>query len=331
MVAWVEVLVKMVDAPSVPIQGTIRRTGLMEGVVGFAGDIPPVFVSGLDDLQVWRDGSKIRVETSAGKPVVIGDGSQVWSFAYGGDVPIQGPQSQLSYQGPGSELLTSRPASGWVGDDFTTPVGPIDEIEFLGRACWSFDLAPPSHKPHPMQMVVDQLTGMVLEQRNDGFDHAVSFVEFTAGIPIDASIFEWTGDVTVPDRDFRRLSSVNTASLAARRQEELDWFRDNVTTAALTIPITADLDVVRLQSRNDDGEFVAMIGTGPIEGRLARRRRSTLPWDEPWQDDAQTWSTPDHDWAIDLFGLILDDAALADLRQRLHPGVEVIGVPDIDS
>ncbi|GGF12138.1 hypothetical protein [Williamsia phyllosphaerae] len=331
MVAWVEVLITMVDAPSVPIQGTIRRTGPVEPYLSYGGDIPPVYVDGVDDLLVWRDGPNVRVDTVDGAPLARTDGEHAWRWAFGQDLPLLGSAQELGYHGPGNELLTSRPASRWIGTDFAQPVGAIEEVEFLGRACWSFELAPPAHKPHPMQMVVDQRTGMVLEERNDGFGIAVGFIEFTAGIPIDATTFAWTGDIHTPEPwEVPDVRSPAAPSHAERKRRQLNWFRSHVTELDLAVSVRVDLDLVNLDAHDDNGAFIARLGWGPVSGLLARRRRSSLPWEEEWQDDAQTWSTPEHDWAVDLYGLVLDDAALADLQQRLHPGVHVTGVPQID-
>lgn len=328
MVAWIEVLIAMVEAPSVPIQGTIRRTGPVESSISFVGDVPPVFVSGVDDLRVWRDGRRVRVDTADGRPVARTDGDRAWRWAFDDDLPIEAAVDELGYVGPGSELLTTRPPSRWIGDDFTHPVGAIDEIDFLGRPCWSFDLAPPAHKPHPMQMVVDTQTGMVLEERNDAFGVAVGFVEFTAGIPIDPDIFVWTGDVSAPAHHVP--SSRSTPSLDERRGDELRWFRENVTDTELSARVPVILTVKGLQDHDDTGRFEAWVGNGPVEGRLARRPRSHQPWDEFWMAEAQVWSTAKHDWAIRLYGITLDDAALADLRRQLHPGDDVVGQPPVE-
>ena len=66
--------------------------------------------------------------------------------------------------GPGDVLIRTRSANEWTGSDFTRPTDrPVREIDFLGRHCWEVELAPPSYKPAPIQLVVDVATGTVLE------------------------------------------------------------------------------------------------------------------------------------------------------------------------
>ena len=126
----------------------------------------------------------------------------------------------------------------------------------------------------------------------------------------------------------QQLSEV--PSLAERRVHAQNWFRQNVTDTALSARVPVDLTVRALRDHDDFGRFEAWIGTGPVEGRLARRPRSQQPWDEFWISDAQTWSTALYDWAIHLYGVALDGDALADLRRQLHPNDEVIGGPPVE-
>ena len=182
----------------------------------------------------------------------------------------------MGYVGPGRELLVTQPASRWVGNDFTTPNGPIEDVEYLGRLCWQVELKPPTHKPHPMQLVIDQQTGAILQQRNDGFDIAVRFIEFTAGIPINPYTFEWDGPIRPPRQkpgadDF---TSSFVPSQGGQKDDHQAWFAQHVTANPLTVPITANLTVVHLHQHDDDGSFDAEISDGPIAGRLARRPRT---------------------------------------------------------
>jgi hypothetical protein len=333
VVAWIEVLTKIVDGPKAPIEGIISRTGpidtarlMMSGI----DDVMPLYVAGVDDLQVWRDEPKVRVESMAGKPLVIHNGETVWRFAHHEDLPVVAPRRTVSYAGPGSELLKTQPASRWVGNDFTTPDKPISEIDYLGRPCWAVELKPPKHKPHAMQLVIDQQTGTILQQRNDGFDIAISFIAFTAGIPIDPALFEWTGPVRPPrltpaPDDFR---SATIPSQGERKDRHRQWFNQHVTDRPLTIPIVAELTIENLRHHDDDGAFEADIGSTVISGRLARRPRSTTPWHVlSEQPTLQTWSTENHDWAIAIHTGTLDDAALGALQQILHPESPVTGPP----
>ncbi|HEY9312394.1 hypothetical protein [Williamsia sp.] len=297
------------------------------------GEAMPLYVAGVDDLQVWRDEPKIRVESMAGQPLVIHNGETVWRFAHQEDLPTAAQREKVSYVGPGRELLVTQPASRWIGNDFTTPDKPIEEIEYLGRACWAVELRPPKHKPHAMQLVIDQHTGTILQQRNDGFDIAIRFIAFTAGIPIDPAVFEWTGPVRPPryslaPDDFR---SSFIPSLGERKDIHRQWFSQHVTERPLTIAITAELTIENLRYHDDEGAFEADIGSMVITGRLARRRRSTATWDLLWDlPTLQTWTTTEHDWAIAMHTGKLDDNALNALQHILHPDAPVVGRPETE-
>ncbi|OZG29127.1 hypothetical protein BH683_010685 [Williamsia sp. 1138] len=332
MTAWIEVLKTMVDGPHAPIQGVISRSGEVQGgLYGHMGDIAPVYVSGVDDLQVWRDGPKVRVETVAGDLVVMTDGQTVWRFARHEELPLRGAAREMSFIGPGKELLVTRSAGDWVGGRWTTPTGPIRDIEYLGRPCWSVELAPPRDKePYARQLTVDQRTGAVLQQRVDAAGTAVSFIEFTAGIPIDPAMFVWTGEIGTSEF-LRRgdFHSMQTPSVGIRKDEQHNWFREHVTSRDLAIPITLDLNMHLLRSHEEDGSFDAAIGEWPL-GRLARRRRSTDEWFLGWDIPVvHAWTAGEFDWVV---GIVLGDLAaesLAMLQRLLHPEEPVSGTPPL--
>ena len=79
----------------------------------------------------------------------------------------------------------------WSGDDFTRPSGPAREVRFLGRSAWEIELAPPPRKPHPMQLIVDQQTGLVLREGNAAFGTFTEWtsLDLTAELPDD--LFVW--------------------------------------------------------------------------------------------------------------------------------------------
>ncbi len=91
----------------------------------------------------------------------------------------------------------------WTGDDFTRPTGPAREVRFLDRSAWQIELAPPPRKPHPMQLIVDQQTGLLLREGNAAFG---TFTEWTsldlaAELPDDCS-----SGATATTCSLRRLS-----------------------------------------------------------------------------------------------------------------------------
>lgn len=53
------------------------------------------------------------------------------------------------------------------------------------RLTRAVELAPPEHKAYPIQLVVEAQTGIVLEQRNEGFGTVDVWVEFVVGDVLD--------------------------------------------------------------------------------------------------------------------------------------------------
>lgn len=54
------------------------------------------------------------------------------------------------------DLLTPR------DDDFTRPIGPVEETTVIGRTAWRVLLAPPPRKPEPVWQVLDVESGVTL-------------------------------------------------------------------------------------------------------------------------------------------------------------------------
>ena len=100
----------------------------------------------------------------------------------------------------------------------------------------------------------------------------------------------------------------------------------------IEIPVRLDLTPfwVEVPERNT-GEFVASLGPPDKRrtGRLMRRRRSPEPWAVRSPQEQRAWSTPDFDWMCEVTVGRIDDAGLATLQQRLHPGVPVTGAPEL--
>lgn len=318
MTTWVEVLTAMVDGPSKPITGVVE-TILPEGhseTFGWAG-APPVVVGLPLRVRMWRDGSRLRVDLLDGTPAFRSDGESVWRFGSRGEPPLRAERRRIHYTGPGRTLIQVRPAGDWAGsDDFTRPTDkPIESVEFLGRAAWEVELAPPQHKPHPIQQVVDKETGAVLQSRNDAFGMSSSFVEFEVLDGVDAAFFSYDGPV-VEDAD-RRQAQRQAAD--AEREEQCAWFRENVGATEVSIPVTLDARLDHVHRRDADGGFEATLRLpGHRHASLARRPRSDEPWELRWSGEVSRWSTAEFDWAVTLHDLPLDDAALASLQEQLQ-------------
>lgn len=167
-------------------------------------------------LRVRRDGERIRIEEQSGAPSLIADDEHWWSFSEGA-IPIEGSRRTLHFAFHGTELLDRRRPEDFIGTDFTQPTGPVSATTFLDRSAWTVELAPPSHKPHPLQLVVDAETGIVLQQRNDGFESIDEWTESVVGEVFDDALFHWSGEVR-SSRDGAERMREHEADMAERRK-----------------------------------------------------------------------------------------------------------------
>ena len=333
-IPWVQVLVQMVHGPDVSIRGIVRsvdhdnRPRNKVGWTTIGNQVPPTLAGGgvdATEIRVWRDGMRVRIEEPDGTVVLLCDGTTCWRFRPNRDLPLAAPVETLQFRGNGTDLLARRPAAHWVGDDFTHPVGPIATTLFLDRPAWTFELAPPPHESHPMQMVVDQATGLVLQQRSDGAGLMEEWVELTVGEVFDDALFVWNGAADSAEDERRR----QLAEHHDRRAQRLDWFRTHVTAEPLQVAVVADVNVDYVHTFDEHtGAFEASLGRQMITGSLARRPRSSQPWELRWAGPVHRWSTADFDWAVALHDTELPVESLATLQTRLHPGVPVLDPTD---
>lgn len=324
MTTWVEVLVTMADGPSLPVRGVIRKTpDEPEPVRVFtAGDHMPFVVDiGAGDVRIWRDRSRVRVESLDGQPLFITDGETAWNFEGPGQPPLQGSANSVRYLGTGRDLLFNRPAHEWVGSRYTRPTGPVGARDFLGRHCWTVDLAPHRHEEGTRTLVVDAESGAVLQQGNETAGFHVSYIELTVGEPVDPDLFTWSG----PVQTFENRQREYAAERESERASRTDWFRANVTDRPLSARVLVDLDIAETHTVDPEtGAFEATLGSGATTGILARRQRSNRPWNLRWPGDVHRWSTDEFDWAVVVHQVELDADALAELQASLHPGETAI-------
>jgi hypothetical protein len=327
---WIEVLKVLVDGPRLPVRGVVRTVeaeliGKTE-TFGFIGCPPlPVAIDG-HDVRVWRHGLRVRVERPDGTPYFITDGDTAWRFAEeSGARPTYVAADRVYYNGPGSELLITRDSRDWLqGDDFTRPTGPISETVFLGRDCWEVELAPPPHKEHPLQLVIDVASGAVLQQRSDAFAMSVSFTEIQVGGAVDDSLFAWGGSADSLD-ELRAAERTEAAAadevLQSRRRA---WFAQNVSDPEMTVSLQVGLSISAFYELDQtEGSFYASLSSTlgwQFSGILARRVRRADKWELHSGRLARHWSTASFDWACWLNDAPLDDDTLAQLQRHLHPG-----------
>jgi hypothetical protein len=326
--SWVELLVLMVHGPQPEptVRGAIRSTepADVDTYWASAGDTLPVPAgtrphtvdrAAPPPVRVWRDGAKVRIEEPDGALNLIVGESRCWRFDGAHESPVESDAQAVYYGGNGTELLTRRDAESFLGDDFTRPTGPVAATTFLGRRAWSVELRPPPRKPHPLQIIVDAETGLVLQQRNDGSGIVTEWVEFVVGEPLEPELFTWSGPVRSADEQQAEWRAEHERDDALRRR----WFADNVT----PLPLTLELQVAVHVHVHDDatGAFEGSIDHG--RGSVARRPRSDEPWDLHWQSVQHRWSTGRWDWAVSIHDNQLTPTGLESLRRQLsgedHP------------
>ena len=74
-------------------------------------------------------------------------------------------------------------------DDFTRPMGPVEQTEFLGRPAWQVLLAPPAHKPRPVRQILDVASGVTLAYRDPDGVSIAEFTAFETGVDLPAETF----------------------------------------------------------------------------------------------------------------------------------------------
>jgi len=299
---WPELLQLMtVGPPNEPtVRGAIRHRGRDEGWVVYGGIAGPPPIAGIragidpaypPPLRVWRHGNRVRLEEPDGRVNLIVSDDRLWQFNGDRGVLIESPRRDVQYMCSGTQLLERRPLVEYAGNDFTQPAGNVEPTTFLGRPAWAVELAPPPHKPHPMQLVVDAETGIVLQQRNDGFGTVDEWVEFVTGEDFNSDVFTWSG----PSMSAEELHAIQDAEHEADMAQRREWFSNHVTSS----PLRIEFEIAPLvHVHASDGSFEASLGDRAFYGSLARRSHSTAPWELRWQRVDHRWSTKNWDWAL---------------------------------
>ena len=300
-----------VDVPDPSVHGVIRSAGggdLPGNSMGWFASSPagrPVMTGsdlpeGATDARAWRDGDRVRVEAADGSPTFITDGTTTWTFdEFAGDgVPSASTGHPVSFVGYGTHLLARRDPMDFLGDDFTRPTGPARAVTHLGRPAWEVELAPPPHKPYPLRLVVDAATGLVLEQRVEAVGAVDAWTELSMGDPLDPSLFTWTGLVRSPEEE----RATGLAEHEAERAAGATWWDRYVGQRRQGVTVEADLDLslTWVHEHDDDGSFHASLGGDEQNVSLARRPRSSTPWNLHWWGNPtpHRWSTQRWDWAF---------------------------------
>jgi hypothetical protein len=154
------------------------------------------------DYRVYRRGRLYRCASLDGRVHAIAGRDRYWIRRENGRI-WSDPRDRFVGAPDDYEFGTARPVPDrWDGDDFTRPTGPPVEVTFLDRTAWQVELAPPAHKPHPMQMIIDAESGLLLRQANNALD---IFHEWVA-LDTDAQLPDERFEYTETDRPASRYS-----------------------------------------------------------------------------------------------------------------------------
>jgi hypothetical protein len=235
--------------------------------------------------RVAKRGNLVRREHLDGRPIAIlgHDTKLIWLD--GAELPTAFRNAAWGWDD--QRVVQRRALSSWEGDDFTHPTGPVQATTMLGRSAWSVELAPPAHKPFPLTLVVDAETGVVLQERNDGFGSVAEWVEISFGPELPDEMFAWTGDSLEPrDRwaDHEREMASRREWLAAR----------GIGDPSLTVEAPLSLHMWD----DESGEFEAGVQFS-LSASVVRRRRSDADWDtgNNWPHEYR-WSDREWDWYV---------------------------------
>jgi hypothetical protein len=153
------------------------------------------------DYRIYRRGALYRCVSLDGSVHAIAGHDTYWIRRENGQM-WSGVRDRFIGAPDDYEFGTARPhPDRWEGDDFTRPTGPPVEVMFLGRTAWQVELAPPAHKPHPVQVIIDAETGLPLREGNAAFGVFHEWVELDTDAHLPDELFEYT-DADRPGRRY---------------------------------------------------------------------------------------------------------------------------------
>jgi hypothetical protein len=149
---------------------------------------------------LFARGDRLRVEDGSG-PLHVQD--EQWALVRDGrgrmvrhrvdahdSVGVQDghPWTLIGHPHERGELFTGE-------DDFCTAAGPARAVAVAGRPGWQVELVPPRRKPHPLILVVDDATGILLRMSGGpgGDAFVVEMTELSTDVEVDDASFRWTG------------------------------------------------------------------------------------------------------------------------------------------
>ncbi len=295
---WVALLGLMVDGPVSEREPSIR---------GMVRSVDPTTADSDGRARVWRDGILARVENPSGRPMLIVGSERAWRFGERQAVPPETASVEARTNFHGAGLLWRRPAQSFLGNDFTRPTGPAWSTRLLDRPAWEVELAPPSHKSYPIQLVVDAETGIVVSSATTVSDRS------TSG-PSSSLVSGWV-----------QLSSRGTGQSAMRVKRAtpstgLTWRNGGTGSPNMwprsLCPSAWKSTSTCTRTTRRQGHSKASIEFGGV-GTLARRPRSSKAWNLHWQEIQHRRTDDKWDWALSMYHAEFSEQGFALLRQHL--------------
>lgn len=314
--SWLDLVTLMTEGPDgfVPrIHGVIRSTGTGQAPgnqLGWAVTNPadvPLMTAGTGELQVWRDGDRVRVQDEVGG-LVLSDGTHAWRVPGDGRPAWVAPAANLRFQGTGTHLLRRRTLADLLGGGMSA--GPATATRFLGRDAWTVEVAlthgqstlrhrRPTHGP--VLLVIDAATGWVLQQRVDDIGAVDGFTAFDPDPDVGDVQFDWAGpaDRWPPER--RPAAPVTPPA----PDPGLAWFEREVGPLErhVVADVRLDLEFQWLHEHDDEGGFAAVFSVVDLE----RRPLSDDPWETTYRSDGHRWRDARHEWKVSVRDLAVVD------------------------
>lgn len=296
-ISWPELVTLMAfgNGPEPSVSGTVHLRAVHEA------DAPSS-----ESHRVVKHGELVRRERLDGRPLAIFGRDRKWIWLNDDELPTEFANAAWGWSD--YAVVERHPLSRWEGTDFTRPTGPVTPTELLGRPAWAVELAPPAHKPYPLTLVVDAETGIVLQERNDGFGSVVEWTEILFGAQLPDELFEWDGDVLAPPDH------------AAQHEREMATRREWLAAHGVGLPTLAVTPKLDLHTWDDDtGAFEASM-YWQLSTSVLRRPRSESDWETNtnWPHNYR-WTDADFDWFVGS-AAELSPAQVDSLRTQLADG-----------
>lgn len=177
-------------------------------------------------------------------------------------------------------------------NDFRAPEHEPEPTTVVGRRGWRVTLSPSPNKPYPLQLVVDDTTGTVLERRPLGTEAWIRLIEFEFDRELPHDVLTPTDRITTDRITTDRAEQPTRQEASGQRPPAPAWPTPRYWPTGLAIEIH--------EADTDTGEFVGMLQGGTA--MLARWRNGAEPPSEAERAAAvlhqYRWSDERYDWLL---------------------------------